>query len=386
MVPLTFTLRVCHGLFLMFATGVGSALVEQPPHGELPSALQVLLRDAPLELDASKLLEETVLSRLKTASSFSAEANKEFVNRTKQLLEVLRQSTLESSSSSQGLIKQRLDMEEACEKKRTEGLNRAMNYKLWYEGNSTLHQECRGEEERLWKKQLKCISALQTQQSKYSKMEKELKDFMVIKKPSNCKLLDNETDMVYITRLRDAFVQELDTFVLMKRQFDRISESTKGNESYCQLVTSTYEERKATCDAIGRHMDGNSCQRAYFIQETCSFYAGTCYPRVQSDYDEVKAIVKAQEKVGKRDFASIARTDCYLGVFDGISDAKIQACANQAANTTSLDIELGNMPEMSECRTTPMYPCTAEYLEKEYNDLPDNAKGKCNSCSGMLKV
>jgi hypothetical protein len=193
----------------------------------------------------------------------------------------------------------------------------------------------------------------------------------------------------WILRNQQAFTEALEGYETSYGKCTTLTEEYDSLKAECDTAFGELTTKKGQCDAAQDSLELAACTHSQLIVEQCTVYTG-CLNGVLSSYNPQKSQMEDQEADRKAEWAAVINLECFLNVFDGTcteDQSKIAECEGLAANTTQLNLEFPEVPQVpSTCGDPSGAPCGTMYKAAHYNMLPVDAPAKaCTPCpDGVL--
>jgi len=156
----------------------------------------------------------------------------------------------------------------------------------------------------------------------------------------------------------------------------------------CQKKSKKYRDKKRQCDNVQDQMDGNACQRAVLVKDSCESYS-ECYSSKVESYNTARKVCQREERDRKGEWRALKRMSCLISAFnDGkVENSEVDACKKKTYNTNHLILKYPSEPGRDRCTVPDLYPSTPGYKQKEFVPLPALAKGHVASeCIGVMEI
>jgi len=353
----------------------------------------------------------------KASSGFGATPMGSSVGSIKKLIETtMMPKILAAHKTDQHEINELMADVRQCGKAKKVGLSAAVKKKHAYQKLSPTHKICRGLEAVFRTERTACWEMLKDKK-KIKKLKCE--EFALVAKKvgdenANIAIVrkgGSESVESYITRISSTvcgstFVKKFknkgpkgkpkfgdrhsmfEEFMYAKGLCQRETKRVHTLTLKCRGKNKKHNDKKRECDNVQDRMDGNACQRAVLVKDSCEAYS-ECYSSKIESYNTAKKLVMKEERDRKGEWRAVQRMMCLLSAFgDGkVKNSEVDACKKKRYNTDHLIVKFPTAPPRDRCVVPDLYPSTPEYKQREFLPLPALAKGHVAAeCIGVLEI
>jgi len=250
---------------------------------------------------------------------------------------------------------------------------------------SKQHKDCRLKESRLFKKKDGCGTLLR---SKKTTRKVSCGALVTLERDPyemahNCKTTHPpEPWGLWLKRNRKWFEEMDDRWEAQKLSCRHAKREVATRAPGCARKERAWRARKGACDSFQDQLETAACTYAQGMSRVCRGY-DECYQATSLRYEKALPYMKEQEKGRKSQWRGIMRIDCLLGVFDAKDggEAKVQECKEKSHGTSHLDLRYPAPSSRGGCAALPAYPGDPSFEQREYKDLPRDARSKAvRSC------
>jgi len=232
-------------------------------------------------------------------------------------------------------------------------------------GARTKMNDCRGEESKQRLIHEECLRELSLQILRLGISDKKTFNNIVPSLPED---------------VQDELHEAINEFGTNEEQIKRLTKQLHNCGRAAMLA------QTAKCDALqSDDFEAKACTYANSMSTMCSDLKSN-WPAAKAAYDNKVQNVEKLEADRVVEWTGLTRARCVLkALHDNVADldAAIKECYKTVVTTKVLKVFYWPARTIPDCPETPPYPCTAEFINNEYLNMPNGTfAATCTACTG----